>query len=1095
MYSHIRLFNICNILILTMLDIFMIKSNMISCSNSISIRSHTPCIQCNTCVIIFMSFICIYISTTADAALTALTPSQVAAHLSSAMLTTYYNVEDPEHILIKDGDIYNVDQFDPLVNDLRPLVGKDGTVDYYFANGAKIYLEDHDDQDSSNDTLVLKYGIVLSSTGDNITRLNPSTGGSTILMDDRVGMIDPETTPYADQPGHSIFMDIDVTSGIVVLSDPDDLIYSGASHQSIGGWYTEDDDKMQFNILKGATLAVEGNIRVALDDAKSQNFYNIYGEENLIDFNNERGGKLILKPKPSAAKASLTDWSYIGVRIDGGELEMTSDNDSYILRVYGRIGSRTPVHKMTVNSGSVVLNADLHAKVYLTGDPSILLSEADIMPVSGTDSPLYSGFIVPDSNKTGKVIFTLSDIISNMAYGSSSNMLGSIELKATNSKYNDKSTTFNKEIYTGTMRIQGDTVNFRNTVHVPDGITLTSDSIVEFQSDSELSYSSVYAAENSSNLSVVFRDTAGVTGTDIDLGDTSGSETNFYDNVRFKNTSLVSENISVNGTISYIGDTSLRASSILYNNAQADAYGTIDVSTNSFTLSDSVVNIMNVPSSKVIYDIAANSNISDSTGSLISVVSSNYVAPAVTFSHGEVIFIRKDSQIYLNSSLFIDSSTADNTLSNFVSLEDNIFASYKWDTSDSNVIKIVATPKSDASVMDELGLSEDQVLLLQNLLRAAVNDDDSKVMSDVNSLLTSDLSSDDKKELSGLFVNQLTPDKGVLNSMRYSSSSVMNVNVGIVSDRILSTRTGGASGISTGSSARGFGSTWLKTGWKYTRDSGDYGYKESGPYGIAGIDHEFLSGRVRLGTSIGISYLTTKNTRAIGESSDVTLSGNAGGNISSEQIGIPISVYSTIDITRSVYMIWAVSYSSNNMKYKRYISSQDEEYVATAEYTKNSYLGRVGIGGTIPFTLASDFQYLLSFDQQKVDGNQFSEDGAGAFNVTVDDPEFSLSTVGLKGTWSFGRKSYGSIGSIFRVMLGVSYDTNISDSTQRVWFAGSTDQVFDSQLEEQRDRTAVIGGVGIDFKGATHSMSADYSVESRGGVLSHDVMLSMRKIF
>mgnify|MGYP000222867360 CR=1 FL=1 len=858
-----------------------------------------------------------------------------------------------------------------------------------------------------------------------------------------------------------------IEMGKVIIEDPNDRYDENDSasnnYQSIMTSNMDSQDSLLFQVNDNAVFQVEGNIRsgtvVDMDDI-------INYPSRFINFDIRDGGHLILKPTPSAAKDGVTEWDYSGVNFDGSHITMDVQ-DEYTVYVRGNMGNSTIVDKVEITGGKVHFLGNMRGNLLLSPSSTVSFDSA-------ASFPNYEGSIMPVEHKDGTVQITKGGNF-KMSFGSKDKYLQSFNTTVSTATSTNGIITIHGDIYAETVELGGgdQVVRFLGDVNPSEHI-LIDDEVqeVRFQGDSEIEHD-IYLALDTSDLTGIVPDTLhtniyfmdDVVVTADRIGNNSAGANDIYvqDNVELSGVNVISNNFFVTGGNITFGDNgtqdgvSVNVKEAFSNDADIVLHGKLFINSSSFDMAannDITLNVTRV------YD-GNESAISIDGGSSYSSSNRVLVMAPVYLVDGSTNLLRDT----------ITGSTLDN-----LDIIDSKLATYSFEVNDNNtMVTIVATPKEDEDILDDTGITVDDLTILRQALQAVSADEDSTVISALNRLF-SDESNDGMRRVS----RQLSLDSDMSHSsMSISPELFADKSMSFIGDRLAAVK-GKESGISAGYGMYDNGSGWVKAGLNYLDKDGDganRGYTAKGITIGMGFDRS-ISQAIKIGAAVGIGSSDNKSYLR---------------SIHSKITSYNASVYSMISINKSSYVIAMFGAGSNRVKSHRYIDIDDSSsYIANSVVTVKNTMGRIGAGKYFIYR-GMVFSPVVTLDYNILKNPGYTETGADSFNMVVGSGKQSISRLRLMNTIT-KEYLYQSVRKIKRFSFGIGFDLKNSTDEVRARYAVMNDDFTLSDVSSDK-KTALFLGTGVIYKANWYDLSWQYDLEYREDLFNHSLSASFRYRF
>ena len=396
---------------------------------------------------------------------------------------------------------------------------------------------------------------------------------------------------------------------------------------------------------------------------------------------------------------------------------------------------------------------------------------------------------------------------------------------------------------------------------------------------------------------------------------------------------------------------------------------------------------------------------------------------------------------------------------------------------DNTILEVTASAKSAAAAAAELGVSEDAAVATQNAATAFQGD------ATLRDLLTSTLVAGGTAAKEAAETLQGSPAAmSAAGSAAVTATGTQVIAVG--SSRMASLRTGTAfasaqqAGFAAGQDVLSK-SVWFKPFVSF----GDQNLRK----GVAGYETDTYGGALGADVKIGNSTIGASFSYA---NTDVDSKGteNAQTDVDSYQG----TIYA--DYTTETYYVEAlVGFARNEINSSRTITLNN--LTAQADYGSNQYMVNIGAGMPMEveknhfITPTASFQYTL------VDNETYTETGAGAANLRIDQDEVhqALGVVGLK----YHTNSTTAEGTLTpEIHAAATYDFAGDDAVSSSNFqgGGAVFEVAGADVVEFGGRI----GAGLSFMPAAAqglTVSANYDMWTKEDFVSHSANVQLRLDF
>jgi uncharacterized protein with beta-barrel porin domain len=200
------------------------------------------------------------------------------------------------------------------------------------------------------------------------------------------------------------------------------------------------------------------------------------------------------------------------------------------------------------------------------------------------------------------------------------------------------------------------------------------------------------------------------------------------------------------------------------------------------------------------------------------------------------------------------------------------------------------------------------------------------------------------------------------------------------------------------------------------------------------------------------------------------------------------TVYGTYDFGKN-YLDAQFGLAYNDYTGNRFISVGAVDRQANAEYEGYQFLTKFELGRDL--TLPNEFEFTpsLGLSWTHVEINDYTETGAGASNLIVNDQDYDILNLSLRGelrrTWDVNEGSLTP-----EVHLGYNYEA-IDDQIQTVAAFTGGGNTFQSTGFDPANHSAT-GGTGLTYSGNNFDLVATYDFEAKQDFVSHSALLKGR---
>tara|TARA_Y100001934_G_scaffold256986_1_gene325577 strand:+ start:299 stop:5455 length:5157 start_codon:yes stop_codon:yes gene_type:complete len=477
------------------------------------------------------------------------------------------------------------------------------------------------------------------------------------------------------------------------------------------------------------------------------------------------------------------------------------------------------------------------------------------------------------------------------------------------------------------------------------------------------------------------------------------------------------------------------------------------------------------PTTKFANDTVINA---DTGGATVNLSNNLTVIPPSNFTSGTLTLVDIDA----------NDGTVNNNVAN-ISITNNALATYAASAASGTAdVIITATKASSASIASTLGVTGGAANAVSEAAGALSNVTSSTDQAILNAFNTAITAGGAQAKNAAQTVNVSEAAISSAGSAAVTATGQQVIAVG--STRMAALRTGKAFASAQASGfAGGNGNVDTAVWMKPFANWGDQDVRK----GIAGFETETygmaIGGDVKIDQStVGASF-SFSNTDVDSKGLD-----DAQNDIDSYQA----TIYA--DYTTDTYYIEGlIGFARNEIATSRTILLPGNNMTASATYDSNQYMVNIGAGMPIEveknhyITPSAQFQYTL------VDNETYTESGAGALNLRVDQDQINVAlgvlgmryhtlNTGNNGTWTP------------ELRAGITYDFAGDDGQSTSIFngGGAAFQTTGADVVELGFR----GGLGLSFTPAENhglSVSANYDLWGKEDFVSHSANVSIRLDF
>ena len=184
-----------------------------------------------------------------------------------------------------------------------------------------------------------------------------------------------------------------------------------------------------------------------------------------------------------------------------------------------------------------------------------------------------------------------------------------------------------------------------------------------------------------------------------------------------------------------------------------------------------------------------------------------------------------------------------------------------------------------------------------------------------------------------------------------------------------------------------------------------------------------------------------------------------------------------------------LGFAYNDYDAKRFISVGTVDRQADANYEGYQVLSKFELGRDISFPEQFEFTPSLGLSWTHVEINSYTETGAGASNLRVNDQDYDILNFSLRGEL---RRQFDMSQVILtpEVHLGYNFEA-IDDQIQTVAAFTGGGNTFQSTGFDPANHSA-IGGAGLSYSGNNFDLVATYDFEAKQDFISHSALLKGR---
>ena len=412
-----------------------------------------------------------------------------------------------------------------------------------------------------------------------------------------------------------------------------------------------------------------------------------------------------------------------------------------------------------------------------------------------------------------------------------------------------------------------------------------------------------------------------------------------------------------------------------------------------------------------------------------------------------------------------------------ITVTGNTLATYAAAKGTGDDIIITATRKTSAAIASALGVTEDSAAALDNAATAGASD--AAVATAINTVLAA--GGEGAKQLAEQV--QGTP-AGLSATSGAATASAGAAVVSVGSSRMAALRTGNSyastfgSGFSAGNLSQN-NSMWMKPFASF----GDQGERKS----IAGYDADTYGLAIGADTRLNAKSIVGLSFSYADTDVDSKGAGNAQTDISSYQ-----ATFYTDYTTDKWYVEGLVGYARNEIDTSRSITVNT--LTASADYGSNQFM--INIGGGMPMEIAKNHFITpnASFQYTLVDNETYTETGAGALNLRVDQDEVNIA-LGVFGARYHAHNDMGSGTLTPEIRGSLTYDFAGDDgqSTSLANGGGAAFGVTGADVVELGYRA----GLGLSYAPNDNGLtvSANYDLNQKTDFVGHSANFSLRYEF
>jgi hypothetical protein len=417
----------------------------------------------------------------------------------------------------------------------------------------------------------------------------------------------------------------------------------------------------------------------------------------------------------------------------------------------------------------------------------------------------------------------------------------------------------------------------------------------------------------------------------------------------------------------------------------------------------------------------------------------------------------------------------------------NVLSTYtaQVNAADVGILEVVASKKSSSTIAANLGISAAAASALDGAntaLAGATSSQDVATLAALNAALAAGgaTAAEAAEQMQGSPANL-----SAAGSAAVSATGSQVIAVG--SSRLASLRSGAqfassqASGFAGGADANDYG-VWMKPFVNFgdqNQRTGIAGY-ETETYGMA------LGGDVKVGdsrrTTIGGSF----------SYSFTDIDSKGAGNAQTDIDGFQGTLYADYT-TNEWYVEGLVGYARNEIDTSRSITAG--ALTATADYGSNQFM--VNIGGGMPMEIAKNhfFTPNASFQYTLVENETYTEEGAGAMNLRVDQDEVHIA-MGIFGARYHTHTEFGGGAFTPEIRTALTYDFAGDEGQSTSTFNGGG-AAFSVQGADvvQLGYTAGLGLSYAPLEDQGLTISANYDWNQKTDFVGHSGNFALRYEF
>jgi uncharacterized protein with beta-barrel porin domain len=298
--------------------------------------------------------------------------------------------------------------------------------------------------------------------------------------------------------------------------------------------------------------------------------------------------------------------------------------------------------------------------------------------------------------------------------------------------------------------------------------------------------------------------------------------------------------------------------------------------------------------------------------------------------------------------------------------------------------------------------------------------------------------------------------------------------------KIVQARQEGELGLSSGEGYFADRAVWFKPFGSWSKQSdrdGVSGFETNGGGLVAGVDGG-LTESARLG--VAFAYART----GVDSRGDIA---PQAADIDTYQL----VMYGTQTLAPQTDLNYQIDFGVNETDSSRYINFGGLQRKATADYSGWSGHAGVGVGHLYSLSTTTSITPSVRIDYARLENESYTEDGAGALNLEVDDQDTEQLLIGVDAKLNHEVEK----GLIFTANVGAAYDTLNDENSITSTYSGGGPAFATRGLDPSP--WIMRGGFGLVAKeGSGFEVSARYDVEARSSdFLNQSVSVKFRMPF